>query len=303
MKRLILLLLLMVTSASASETADLAKKVSGKNIKETIQKLSSFQNRRWDSPMGVAAAEYIVERVKECARGRNDISVELVSHRNDTMPTWIMPSVVAKMKGTETPEESVIIGGHLDSINHEGKKETIDIAPGADDDASGTATALEAFCVIAKSGHKPKATIEFMAYSAEEIGLDGSRAIARGYKLRRQKVRAVMQLDMVLHQSKDGALYFVTDFTNPVLTKLTMRIARDTLGLKVATTKCGYECSDHASWTTFNYPSVFPFEAAFGEASPNAHSVKDTLENEPRGIEHAVKFGKLGVAFLMEIAE
>lgn len=79
-------------------------------------------------------------------------------------------NVIADLVGSEFPDEYVIVGGHLDSW---------DPAVGAQDNATGVATTLEAARLIAASGIQPKRTIRFMLWGGEEQGLLGSGAYAR----------------------------------------------------------------------------------------------------------------------------
>ena len=282
-----------------------ASQVSEDRISDTITKLSSLETRMMNTKTGVEAANIIVNKVKECAVGSNkNWSVQTFNHKKENMPDWIQPSVIAEIRGSESPEEIVVIGGHLDSVNwnksiqHYFTAQTP--APGADDDASGTATALEAFCVMLKNPEIPKKSIQFMAYSAEELGLFGSMDIAKTYKSMDKKVIGVMQLDMVLWPNKDEAIYFITDNTNPSLTRYVEEISR-VLGYKVDETECGYRCSDHASWNKYGYKTVFPFEAGFGQDNPYIHSEKDTISNAG-GTKEALKFGQIAVAFLYGLA-
>jgi hypothetical protein len=79
-------------------------------------------------------------------------------------------NVIADIKGTEFPDEYVIVGGHLDSW---------DPAVGAQDNGTGVSTTLEAARLIMKAGIRPRRTIRFMLWSGEEQGLLGSGAYAR----------------------------------------------------------------------------------------------------------------------------
>jgi carboxypeptidase Q len=76
-------------------------------------------------------------------------------------------NVVGEIRGTEHPEQTLVVGGHLDSW---------DLAEGATDNGSGTATTLGAAEAIMRSGQKPRRTIRFVLFSGEEQGLDGSFA-------------------------------------------------------------------------------------------------------------------------------
>ncbi|MEQ1934569.1 MAG: M28 family peptidase, partial [Fimbriimonadaceae bacterium] len=78
-------------------------------------------------------------------------------------------NVIAELKGTEKPDEVVIICGHFDSWNGPG-------SVGANDNGTGSTVTLEAARLLSKVGAKPKRTIRFILWSGEEQGLLGSRA-------------------------------------------------------------------------------------------------------------------------------
>lgn len=86
-------------------------------------------------------------------------------------------NVLAHIKGSEKPDEYIVISAHLD---HEGKRNG-DIYNGADDDGSGTVAILEiaeAFQTAVKEGNGPKRSILFLHVTGEERGLLGSRYYA-----------------------------------------------------------------------------------------------------------------------------
>ena len=82
-------------------------------------------------------------------------------------------NVVGEIRGTDHPEQVIVVGGHLDSW---------DLAQGATDDGTGVATALGAAEAIKTSGFKPKRTIRFVLFTGEEQGLLGSLAYTRMHK-------------------------------------------------------------------------------------------------------------------------
>ena len=87
-------------------------------------------------------------------------------------------NVIAYIKGSEKPDEVIIISAHLDHIGISGNG---DINNGADDDGSGTVAILEiaeAFKAAEKDGNGPKRTVVFLHVTGEEIGLYGSRYYA-----------------------------------------------------------------------------------------------------------------------------
>jgi Zn-dependent M28 family amino/carboxypeptidase len=83
------------------------------------------------------------------------------------MPDAESANVIGEIRGSEKPEEIVVIGGHIDSW---------DVGQGAQDDGSGIVTAMEAAALIKKLGLKPKRTIRVVLFTNEENGGAGGRA-------------------------------------------------------------------------------------------------------------------------------
>jgi leucyl aminopeptidase len=273
----------------------LLAEISADRIHATIQDLSSFSTRHYSTDLGLKAATLIRDRFVEYAGHRDDITVTFFNH------SWKQPSVIARIPGRGPhASEIVVIGGHEDSINHQSWNSDPDAkAPGADDNASGTATVLEIFRVLAQSDYRPDRTLEFMTYAAEEVGLWGSQAISRQYRQQNAQVVGVMQFDMDMFPNEQQQMTFITDNVSPDLTKFTEQLVDTYVKSPWTEDKCGYGCSDHASWTKAGYASVMPFEAPMEEMNHNLHTPQDTLDilNQT----HGAKFARLGVAFAVEL--
>jgi carboxypeptidase Q len=82
-------------------------------------------------------------------------------------------NVVGEIRGRENPGQILVVGGHLDSW---------DLAQGATDNGSGTATVLGAADAIVRSGERPRRTIRFVLFTGEEQGLDGSFAYIKQHQ-------------------------------------------------------------------------------------------------------------------------
>ncbi|HLW80331.1 MAG TPA: M20/M25/M40 family metallo-hydrolase [Terriglobia bacterium] len=82
-------------------------------------------------------------------------------------------NVVGEIRGSEHPDEIVVVGGHLDSW---------DLAQGTTDNGMGVTTTLGAAEAIAKSGVKPRRTLRFVLFTGEEQGLLGSLAYTKTHK-------------------------------------------------------------------------------------------------------------------------
>lgn len=94
-------------------------------------------------------------------------------------------NVVAEIKGTEKPDEVVIVSGHFDSWDGPGSQ-------GALDNGTGSCTALEAARILCATGVKPKRTIRFILWSGEEQGLFGSRGYVARHMDEMDKISAVL---------------------------------------------------------------------------------------------------------------
>jgi leucyl aminopeptidase len=201
--------------------------------------------------------------------------------------------------GTDLSDEIVVIGGHLDSITFSGSN-----APGADDDASGIATLTEVARLILTQDVPLRRTVQFMAYAGEEAGLRGSDAIADDYAARDVPVVGVMQLDMTNYDGSQFDIVLITDNTDDAQTNFLGDLAATYLPqFPVSSDDCGYACSDHASWSRNGFPAVLPFEATMSTYNPTIHSPNDTLAVSGNNANHASKFAKLAVAYIVEMAE
>lgn len=278
-----------------AETAyALLGEVSGDLMETTVASLSEFHNRYFSAMSGIEASKWIKNRWTDIAVNRSDISVELYEHDN-----WAQPSVIATIVGTESPDEIVVIGGHLDSIN--GSSPSSGRAPGADDNASGIAVLTETLNAIVTSNYRPAKTLKIMGYAAEEVGLRGSQDIASEYKNDGKNVLGVAQFDMTgFHGKPTSDITLINDHTSETQNAFMVSLMDTYLpDLAYTFSPCGYACSDHASWNHYGFPASFPFEAPFSSYNQTIHTTEDLAFNA----EHAVKFLKLSLVYVSELAK
>ncbi len=263
-------------------------------IRKMIQKLSSFKNRYFESETGLESQEYIFNEWKSIGSGRSDIEVKKFKHNS-----WPQDTIIAVMRGSS--DEKIVIGGHADSIAGWWNRSRA-TAPGADDNASGIATITETFRVLVESGYRPEKTLVFAAYAAEEVGLRGSKEMAESFKKNNDTVLGVLQLDMTNYNGSDWDIALVSDFTNEEQNKFLGSLIDTYLPqLKWGYDRCGYACSDHASWTGQGFPASAPFEARKSKMNPHIHTGRDTLSQSGDNANHALKFVKLALAYVIEL--
>jgi leucyl aminopeptidase len=270
--------------------------MSDKNIEETIVRLSAFPNRYYKSQSGIDASDWLAAKWSDMSAGRPDIVVKQFTH-----PDYPQKSVILTINGSDKSEEAIVLGAHLDSILVSRMSDTA-VAPGADDDASGVASLTEALRAMLEQGYKPRRSIHFMAYAAEEVGLRGSQEIARTFKQAASTVVGVLQLDMTNYQGAANDIYLFTDYTDSKQNAFLAQLVTAYLpNLSLGYDKCGYACSDHASWQAQGFPTSMPFESSFGRDNPAIHTSKDTYANSGSQALHALKFARLAAAFAVEL--
>lgn len=272
--------------------------VDAANIETDILNLESYGTRYHTKASAIQAVQDLKDtwEAMALAAGRSDISVSIYNHTSTNMP-----SLILTMEGSETPDEFIIVGGHIDSTNSSNNND----APGADDNASGIATIMEIYRVLLDINYVPKKTLELMAFAAEEVGLVGSAEIADEYSDNGVNVEAYVQFDMTNYDGSSNDVYITTDsYNSSSLNSFLMELmdyynASGSNQFTYGTTICNYGCSDHYSWAQEGYDAAFPFEAAFGQHNPNIHSSGDIF-SVSGDANHAAKFAKLGLEFIIE---
>ncbi|OKS89431.1 M20/M25/M40 family metallo-hydrolase [Mucilaginibacter polytrichastri] len=180
--------------------------VSSKNIEAIVRKLVSFKTRHTLSDTlskteGIGAARNWIkgemEQYAKASGGRMHVEFDTFTQpaggRIDR-PT-ILKNVLAILKGTDPNDKRIyIVSGHYDSRVND-VMDAKSVAPGAVDDASGTAVSMEIARVMSKQSFP--ATIIFMAVAGEEQGLNGSTNVAKRAKEEKWAVDAMLNNDIV----------------------------------------------------------------------------------------------------------
>ncbi|MCX5605423.1 M20/M25/M40 family metallo-hydrolase [Streptomyces phaeochromogenes] len=191
--------------APSRELRTLLKEIDPDRIEATVRKLVSFGTRHTlstqdDPDRGIGAArDWILAEMRSYAAGSGGrMTAELQSYVQEPasrIPTATrITNVVATLRGSVTPERVYVVSGHYDSRVTDVMDATSD-APGADDDASGVAVAMELARVMAK--RRPASTIVFAAVAGEEQGLYGAAHMASRFKAAGTDVQAMFTNDIV----------------------------------------------------------------------------------------------------------
>ncbi|MDQ3322114.1 MAG: M20/M25/M40 family metallo-hydrolase, partial [Acidobacteriota bacterium] len=188
-----------------AEIQKMLREVSAKNIEATIRKLVSFGTRNTLSEQnnptrGIGAArDYLFGEFQKISQEcGNCLQVEkqafLQPKANRIPEPTILTNVVATLKGTTNPERVYVVSGHYDSMCSSPIDAKCD-APGANDDASGTAAVVEMARVMSK--RKFEATIVFMTVPGEEQGLLGAAYFAEQAKKNAMNIEAMFTNDII----------------------------------------------------------------------------------------------------------
>lgn len=187
--------------------ANIVREIDARNIEASIRKLVSFGTRNTlseqnDPKRGIGAARdwLYAEFLKAAELSKGRMTVEKQSYEQQKAPRipepTIITNVVATLKGSqpESTDRIYVVSGHYDSMCNSTTDAKCD-APGANDDASGTAAVLEMARVMAK--YEFEATIVFMAVAGEEQGLLGSTYFAEQAKQKNWNIDAMLTNDIV----------------------------------------------------------------------------------------------------------
>ena len=190
-------------------------------------------------------------------------------------------NVVADSPGsTDGIRKLVLVTAHLDSINIRGGMEAP--APGADDNASGSAAALEIARVLAE--HSAKHDLRFILFGGEEEGLYGSKQYVNSLsESERARISAVINMDMVatLNTTSPAVLLEGAPVSRSLIRELAEAAATYT-SLTIQTSENPFN-SDHVPFIDEGIPAVLTIEGT-DSSNTNIHTENDTLDHINYGL-------------------
>jgi len=172
------------------EITDIISAVNQDSVTYFIQSLQNFQTRfllaeNRDSVSNWIKSEFV-------RFGFTDVVLDSFLYQN----TW-QKNVVATLPGSTMPERVFVYGGHHDSYS---SGNPLTFAPGADDNASGTAAILEMARVMKFKNYQPECTIKFVTFAAEEYGLWGSKHFSDNAYNTGMDIKLMINHDMISHK-------------------------------------------------------------------------------------------------------
>ncbi len=240
------------------------------SIQSYISHLESYGTRYMTSPEYAASADWADTWIE--AHG---VSSELQTF---TYAGVEMSNVVAEIPGTENPDDIYIICGHLDSYCANPLT-----APGADDNASGSAAVLEAVRVMAPYSYSN--TVRFVLFAAEEAWMVGSEYYVQQAYQAGDNILGAINLDMVLYApySTDSIYIPYNEQSESLALAAGEMFAQYSPSIYTRVTYDPGAPSDHASFWQYGYTAIEVAEAnvdeIWGGYNPHYHQPTDLLEN------------------------
>jgi hypothetical protein len=193
------------------ELRSILREIDPDRIRHTIETLVGFGTRSTistqdDPQRGIGAArDWIASQFEEfAAMSGGRMTVDVPSYIQPVAPRIPVPTrisnVRATLRGSAEPDRIYVVSGHYDSRVTDVLNGTSD-APGADDDASGTAVSMELARVMAT--RQPRATLVFLAVAGEEQGLFGSNFTASQYAAAKADIQGMLNNDIVGSSTAD----------------------------------------------------------------------------------------------------
>lgn len=220
-----------------------------------VQRLEAFRTRYIYTDSNTAAIDWLVQ--KFLAWGYTDV----------TLPTFVYNSTVLEnvkviKQGYAEPDKVIVIGGHFDSITYGQPTTASQYAPGADDNATGTAMTLELARILANI--PTRKTIVFMPFNAEEVGLVGSRAAARDFRTAGTNLEVMLNWDMVAHDDMGLRRLDVASSRSP-LWQVAASAAARVSNIAIVNAAMG-SSSDHAGFLEQGFDVIDHIENDFNYA-------------------------------------
>lgn len=193
------------------ELQAILREIDRERLEYYVRTLASFGTRHTlssqdDPNRGIGAArDWMLAQMQEFAAASGGrMTAELQSYVQQPasripVPT-VITNVMATLRGSASPQRTYVVSGHYDSRVTDVMNAESD-APGADDDASGVAVAMELARVMAK--RSPEASLVFAGVAGEEQGLYGARHMAQLYKEAGTDVQGMFTDDIVGSSTAD----------------------------------------------------------------------------------------------------
>ena len=279
----------------------LMDEVSADSLEAAIQHLQDYPTRQWNSRTVYEVQDWIYKTYRDL--GYDSVYLhDFPVHYHDSL-FETSDNVIAIKRGKLYPDEYVVCGAHYDSYNNSPGHPDSLRAPGADDNASGTAGILETARLLAPCTFER--SVVFCHFAAEEIGLIGSAAYAKDCADQLMDIVGYFNLDMIgyleegadihvnmLYRTRDSIIAdYAFNFCDVYYPEMRVWQSWLTPGAD----------SDYSSFNRNGYASIQPFEDTH-HSSPFIHTPNDILGVSVNNMEQVKRFTELNLGLVTTLA-
>lgn len=256
-----------VALQAAPLLAGLAAQVAVERLRADILALQNFKTRFASTPQCEAAGDFILKRFRE-------IGLAAASDPFTFESRYQSKNILAVIPGQVAPELMVLACAHYDSTSNN----PLISAPGADDNASGTAAVLEMARILANE--RFNFSIGLLCVSAEEWGLYGSAHYADRALRNGDKIIAVVNLDMIAYPGdRQRVLDVIGNRQSEWLADLFIAVAQPLVELRLAKViNSSLSWSDHSSFWDRGYAALCGIENSVNPYYHRSSDLLDTLD-------------------------
>jgi hypothetical protein len=214
-------------------------------------------------------------RARKIQRTGRDVTLKSATERGEVE----IDNVGGIVRGSDLPEEFVILGAHYDHVGVDPRGR---IGYGADDNASGTSALIELAEAMALAA--PRRSVMFLAFAAEEDNLLGSAAFCDKPTINPDSIVAMLNMDMLGRGERNEVTVFGAERNDDLDKALSQAKKLRKTGIRKIVTKIPasadglWSRSDHYNFHEIGVPSLFFFEGLPISDNKDYHTWRDTVE-------------------------
>lgn len=275
---------------------DLMNQVSKDSLEATIAHMQSYHTRRWDSQAVYEVQDWLYDKYYNMRLDSVYLHDFVFTHHDTLFET--SDNVIAIQRGLVYPDEYVVCGAHYDSYNKSPGHPDSLRAPGADDNASGSAGIIETARLLSRCTFER--SIIYCGWAAEEVNLCGSAAYAKECADKMMDIVGYFNLDMIgyLEEGSDIHVNLMYRTRDSIIAQYVYNFSRvyypDML-IRQSWLEGGD--SDYSSFNRNGYAAVHTFEDTH-HYSPFIHTPNDILGVSVNNMDQAKRFTELNLGLV-----
>lgn len=278
----------------------LMNQVSKDSLEATINHLQLYHTRRWDSQMVYEVQDWLYDTYHNMGLDSVYLHDFVFTHHDTLFET--SDNIIAIQRGRLYPDEYVVCGAHYDSYNKSPGHPDSLCAPGADDNASGTAGIIETARLLSHCTFER--SIIYCGWAAEEVGLRGSAAYAKECADNMMDIVGYFNLDMIgyLEEGSDIHVNLMYTTRDSIIAKYVYNFSHVYYpDMRIWQSWLEGGDSDYSSFNRNGYAAVHTFEDTHHH-SPFIHTPNDILGVSVNNMDQAKCFTELNLGLVATLA-